>query len=155
MRALLCLGKLIKLEFADGRKASVKNRWLAWDGRNLHICTVKGTTKQKLPAAVVAKHRTFHDADPKGQPFIGDCPTPVGRLTQVGLVKALVYTVPRKITSPEKNPYQWHHAFGDTGHEGGNYPEKVMPALVKDQKGNLFFKRRPGNIYRVDQWIRG
>ena len=71
-------------------------------------------------------------------------------------MKALVYTVPRKINSPEKNPYQWHHAFGDTGHKGGDhYPERVMPALMKDQKGNLFFKRRPGNIYKVDQWIRG
>ncbi len=156
MKALLCLGKLIKLELADGKKPSVKNRWLAWDGRNLHICTVKGTTKASLPSAITAKHRKFHGQDPKGQPFVGDCPTPVGRCTQVGLVKALVYTVPRKINSPEKNPYQWHHAFGDTGHEGGDsYPERVMPALMKDQKGNLFFKRRPGNIYKVDQWIRG
>lgn len=155
MRALLCIGKLTKLELNSGKKLSLKNRWLAWDGRNFHICTVKGTTSAKLPSGIVSKHRKFHDAPPQGKPFVGDCPAPSGKTVQVGLLKSLVYTVPRKINSPEKNPYQWHHAFGDTGHEGGNYPEKVMPALVKDQKGNLFIKRRKGNIFRVDQWLRG
>jgi hypothetical protein len=156
MRALLCLGKLIKLELNDGRKLSLKNRWLAWDGRNLHVCTITGTTKASLPSAITAKHRKFHGQNPKGEPFVAECPTKTGAAKLLGLVKALVYTVPRKINSPEKNPYQWHHAFGDTGHKGGDsYPEKVMPALLKDAKGNLFFKRRPGNIYKIDQWIRG
>lgn len=161
MRALLCIGKLIKLELVEESsdreaKLSLKDKWLAWDGRNLHICTVKGTTNARLPANIAGKHRKFHNADPQGKPFVAECPSPSGKTSRVGLVKALVYTVPRKINSPEKNPYHWHHAFGDTGHKGGDhYPKSVMPALMKDQKGNLFFKRRNGNIYKVDQWIRG
>ena len=155
MRALLCLGKLVKLELNEGKKASVKGRWLAYDGRNLHICTVTGTSKAKLPAAVARRHRKFHGMDPKGEPFCGDCPSPHGKLKQLGLLKALVYTVPKKINSPEKNPYHWHHAFGDTGHAGGTYPESVMPALMQDERGNVFIKRRKGNIFKVDDWIRG
>jgi hypothetical protein len=155
VRSLLCLGKLVKLELASGKKASVKGRWLAYDGRNLHVCTVNGTTKAKLPAAVAARHRKFHGMEPKGEPFCGDCPSPQGKLTQLGLLKALVYTVPKKIKSPEKNPYHWHHAFGDTGHAGGEYPESVMPSLMQDTRGNIFIKRRKGNIFKVDDWIRG
>ena len=155
MKALLCIGRLTKLELQPRGSIGLRNKWLAWDGRNLHICTVSGTMRAKLPAAITAKHRKFHDAPPKGEPFRGDCPKMQGKLTEIGLVKALVYIVPRKINSPQKNPYKWHHKFGDTGHEGGSYPERVMPMLVKDQAGNLFFKRRKGNIYSVDQWLRG
>lgn len=156
MRALLCIGRLVSLTLAKpGKTIRLKNKWLAWDGRNLHICTVTGTTKALLPASLAKKHATFHNAPPQGNPFTAECPKPSKGAQQLGLVKGLVYTVPRKIDSPEKNPYLWHHAFGDTGHEGGAYPEKVMPALLKDAKGNLFFKRRRGNIYRVDQWLRG
>lgn len=156
MKALLCIGRLVKLELlAPAARVSLKNKWLAWDGRNLHICTVKGTMQAKLPSALVKKHAKFHNAAPKGNPFCAECPSPKGATKQIGLIKALVYTVPRKINSPEKNPYHWHHAFGDTGHAGGEYPETVMPALVKDSVGNLFFKRRRGNIYKVDQWLRG
>ncbi len=160
MKALLCIGKLVRLELVEpdtDKEANLrlKNKWLAWDGRNLHICTVTGTTAAKLPAGLRAKHAKFHNAQPKGQPFTAECPTPKGGTKMLGLIKALVYVVPRKINSPEKNPYNWHHAFGDTGHEGGDYPKKVMPALVKDVAGNLFFKRRKGNIYSVDQWLRG
>jgi hypothetical protein len=106
VKALLCLGKLVKLEVVEvdsDREAnlSIKNKWLAWDGRNLHICTVKGTTTAKLPAAIASRHKKFHNAGPRGKPFVGECPSPVGRCTQLGLVKALIYTVPRKISSPE------------------------------------------------------
>jgi len=30
-----------------------------------------------------------------------------------------------------------------------------MPALVRDSRGNLFIKRRKGNIFTVDTWLRG
>lgn len=85
-----------------------------------------------------------------------DAPSPTGVLAKVGLVKSLTYEVPTRIRSPEKNRYRWHHAFGDTGHKGGDtYPERVMPALLRDARGNLFIKRRPGNIFTVDTWLRG
>jgi hypothetical protein len=68
----------------------------------------------------------------------------------------LVYEVPQTVRSPGKNPYQWHHAFGDTGHKGGKaYSTAVMPWLARDSKGNLFFVRRQGNIFNVDSWLRG
>lgn len=154
MKALLCLGKLALLRVI-GKKVSVRKKWLAWDGRNLHICTVSGTVRAKLPSGLVAKHRKFHRVPPQGLPFKGDAPTPKGKLTHIGLLRGLVYTVPRQIRSPEKNPYRWDHKFGDTGHNGGDYPESVMPMLMKDSAGNLFIRRRKGNIYSVDEWIRG
>lgn len=161
MRALLCLGRLKQLELLDpasGRTATIRpqKKWLAWDGRNLHICTVTGTLPgAKLPAKIITKHQQFHNQPPKGKPFKADCPTKRGAIRRVGLISALVYTVPKSIKSPTKNPHLWHHAFGDTGHKGGKYPTKVMPELIADATGNIFIKRRKGNIYNVDDWIRG
>lgn len=159
---LMTLGRLVNIEVYDPvtkktTKRSFRGKWLATDagGKKLLICTVTGRSNTKLSSAVAARHRRFHQEPPKGA-WAGDHPTPVGKLRQVGLVKALTYSVPSsKIRSPEKNPYHWHHAFGDTGHRGGRYPEKVMPALMQDAKGNLFIKRRTGNIFKTTDWIRG
>lgn len=155
MKSVTTLGKLVSIEIKDGKKMSFRNKWLCWDGRNLLIATVKsGKAKAKLDSKSAARHKRFHGESSVGA-MLGDIPDKVGKVTEVGLVEALTYTVPRKIKSPEKNPYHWHHAFGDTGHRGGKYPDKVMPMLVKDEAGNLFIQRRKGNIYRVDSWIRG
>lgn len=160
MKTLLCIGRLVRLELVEkdsDREASIspKGKWLAWDGKNMHICTVTGQTAAKLPETVRKRHEKFHNRAPQGRPFTADCPTPSGKLVFLGLLKALVYKVPKKVSSPNKNPYLWHHNFGDTGHKGGEYPKTVMPAMMKDQKGNLFIKRRKGNIYTVDEWLRG
>jgi hypothetical protein len=32
---------------------------------------------------------------------------------------------------------------------------RVMPALMMDARGHIFIHRRPGNIFRVDTWLRG
>jgi hypothetical protein len=159
--ALVGLGTLESLEVLSGgrvRKLGMRGRWLGWDtgNRRFAICrVVSNAGGRKLPTSVVKAHRRFHSEAPKTA-VVADVPDPIGRLQQVGLVKALTYIVPRRINSPEKNPYRWHHAFGDTGHKGGNsYPERVMPALMRDARGNLFIKRRPGNIFRVDTWLRG
>jgi hypothetical protein len=161
-RAFLNLGLLKSLTILDpasGKTTEMKmvKRWLSWNSakKNFDICIVKGTMDTKLPSTVEAQHRKFHQADPNADPFVAECPNPVGGLREVGLVKALVYFVPKEINSPGKNEDYWHHAFGDTGHKGGKYPEKVMPVLLKDSRGNLFFKRRKGNIFKIDQWIRG
>ena len=161
-RALLGIGTLTQLTVLDPatrktRTLTLRNRWLAWEPgkRCFHICTPKGRQGTALPPGVRAAHRRFHQADSQAA-LLADVPSPVGRLTQVGLLKAVVYRVPHQVRSPEKNPYAWHHAFGDTGHKGGdNYPDRVMPALLRDAKGNLFIKRRKGNIFRVDTWLRG
>ncbi len=156
MRALLCLGRLTALYMVEPRRViDTGGKWLAWDRRTLHICTVSGKTHAKLPNGVVKKHNLFHGAPPKGEPFKGDCPKPVGALRPVGLIRGLIYWVPKGIKSPTKNGAFWKHKFGDTGHRGGTYPTRVMPALMEDSVGNLFIRRRPGNIYNVDEWVRG
>lgn len=160
-RALLCIGQLRDLELYDPRSGRTthlkpKGKWLAWDGKQFQICNVQGQVNATLPSKVVAKHRKFHAANPKGQPFLGSMPDRGPTVRDVGLLKSLVYYVPSKIRSPGKNKYLWHHAFGDTGHKGGDsYPIKVMPMLQRDSAGNLFIKRRAGNIFRVDTWLRG
>jgi len=160
-RALLCIGQLRDLEIYDPKTNTSKHiktngKWLAWDGRQFHVCNVKGQTNATLPKDVVQKHKKFHQANPIGKPFVGSMPTRSKSVKNVGLLKSVVYYVPTKIKSPGKNKYLWHHAFGDTGHKGGdNYPIKVMPMLQKDSAGNFFIKRRPGNIFKVDQWLRG
>ncbi len=160
-RALLCVGQLRQLEIYDPRTGrsgvfSPKGKWLAWDGKQFQICNVKGQVNASLPSKLVAKHRKFHNANPVGKPFLASMPDRGPTIKNVGLLKSLVYYVPSKIRSPGKNKYLWHHAFGDTGHRGGDsYPTKVMPMLQRDSAGNLFIKRRPGNIFRVDNWLRG
>ena len=162
MKALLGIGTLTGLEILDPatgrtRRMGFRGKWLAWNPgqKCFHICVVKSRAAQALPPSLAKIHRRFHDADP-GAAVAVDVPASSGGETQVGLVKALTYRVPRQVKSPEKNPYVWHHAFGDTGHKGGDaYPQKVMPALVRDSRGNLFIRRRPGNIFRVDTWLRG
>lgn len=160
--AALGIGRLLSLEVLDPRtgrtrKRTLRGKWLVWipGKRRFAIGTLRGRAAGRLPAAVAKAHQRFHGAGSRSVSLI-DVPEASGRLQQLGLVKALVYDVPRSITSPGKNPYHWHHAFGDTGHQGGSdYPTKVMPALVTDRAGNLFIRRRPGNIFTVDTWLRG
>lgn len=160
-RALLCIGQLRDLELYDPRSERTahikpKGKWLAWDGKQFQICNVKGQVNATLPSSVVKKHKKFHAANPQGRPFLASMPDRGPTVRDVGLLKSLVYYVPSKIRSPGKNKYLWHHAFGDTGHKGGDsYPIKVMPMLQRDSAGNLFIKRRAGNIFRVDTWLRG
>lgn len=155
MKTVTTLGKLVNLEMKSGKKITCRNKWLCWDGRNLLIATVKSTKKGgSLDKTTASRHKRFHGEPAKGC-MLGELPEKGGSVNELGLLKALTYTVPRSINSPEKNPYHWHHAFGDTGHKGGKYPDKVMPMLEKDGSGNYFIKRRKGNIYKIDEWVRG
>jgi hypothetical protein len=171
--SLLGIGHLTALEVLDpktGRTKTVKPKgklWLGWltDQRTYRICNVVRTGQTKfsrehlvgtgLSPKVAKAHRRFHQAAPRSAITV-DAPNPSGKMKQLGLLKALTYSVPGQVKSPDKNRYLWRHAFGDTGHKGGSaYPTKVMPALMQDAKGNLFIKRRPGNIFTVDSWLRG
>lgn len=162
MPAFVGLGRLVSLEVLNphsGRVALRKGgaKWLAWEPahKRFVMCTMRGRGATALPGKIAKAHRRFHNAASRSAVTV-EFAAPVGALTQVGLVKALTYRVPKTVKSPEKNRYLWHHAFGDTGHAGGdNYPERVMPALMRDAKGNLFIQRRPGNIFTVDTWLRG
>lgn len=162
MKQLVTIGRLVNVEIYDPKskkttKRAVRGKWLATSphGRDLLVCKVTGRSTAKVSAEVRKRHRKFHAAEPKGT-MAGELPEPAGKLTELGLLKALTYTVPQsKIKSPEKNPYHWHHAFGDTGHRGGTYAPRFYPQILKDSQGNLFIRRRKGNIFKTTDWIRG
>jgi hypothetical protein len=182
------LGRLTQLEVIDPRTershvVHLTGRWLVWDTKRRAFYVTRGRDDQRvdarLPPAVTAAHRRFHRAAPRNVYRIMVPVSPRGGARALGLIKSLVYVVPKRLVSPGKNGYRWHHALGDTGHEahqarqGGqryprfhrfgdeeglhhiDYPTKVMPALLKDRHGDLFIKRRPGNIFTVDTWLRG
>jgi hypothetical protein len=161
--SLLGIGTLNGLEIEVGghtRTIKTPGRWLAWEpkARKFHICKPvrRQPTADGIDASVRKAHKKFHQEAPR-KAMVVDAPAPRGRLRPLGLLKSLVYRVPSKmVISPEKNPYAWHHAFGDTGHKGGDkYPDRVKPQLCKDDAGNLFICRRKGNIFTVDTWLRG
>ncbi len=174
--AVLGIGRLLSLDILDpktGRSRIVApaNRYLAWSPKKrcYHICWIANvaqlsesdlagtgqTQPKQLPVEIRKAHQRFHSSASQKAVAVM-VPTPVGKLRQIGLLKALVYKVPKKIRSPSKKRYNWHHAFGDTGHEGrDDYSHKVMPAVLQDRKGNWFIRRRPGNIFTVDTWLRG
>jgi hypothetical protein len=166
VESVLGVGRLTSLELLDpqsgrSRTKSVRGKYLAWrpKARAFTICTIKRKAAQKVSAAVERAHRKFHLA-PSRRALVIERPEPVGELKQLGLIKALTYFTPNPsatdgINSPSKNNAHWHHAFGDTGHRGGTYTPKVMPALCRDKRGNLFICRRKGNIFTVDSWLRG
>lgn len=159
-KQMLTIGTLLELDIVPkgkgrAKKHHLRNKYLLWDGRNLHIAKRTGKSSAKLNGNIAKKHKKFHNAPANGT-MAGEIPDQVGALKEIGLIKGLTYGVPRSIKSPGKNPYRWNHVFGDTGHKGGtHYPKKVMPVLMIDEADNLFIKRRKGNIFRVDTWLRG
>lgn len=161
MKSLLTIGRLVNCEVIkpDGSTTKVRgnNCILAWDKskNNFVTCVANKACSVRLNPAVVSSHTRFHGTLPKGAIAASANYSSAGKIQTIGLCKALTYTVPRDIKSPTKQRHLWHHAFGDTGHKGGNYHESVMPYLCVDSQGNLFFKRRKGNIYTVDEWLRG
>lgn len=162
MKAILGVGRLIALRLVDpntGKKSilTTPGKWLGWNptARQFLICVPKGKTTKRLPPHIVRAHRRFHDHAPAAGAKLVEAPSPVGKCQQVALIHRLDYYVPDEVISPEKNQSGWKHKFGDVGHKGGTYTAKVMPALVRDSRGNLFIKRRKGNIFTVDTWLRG
>ena len=158
------LGRLEQLEILDPathrtHTLRLTGRWLVWHPGRKAFYLTRGriaAAQARIPAPIARAHQRFHRAAPASVQAVQVAARPHGRAVQLGLVKSLVYVVPRQVRSPGKNQYRWHHAFGDTGHQGGSdYPLRVMPALVKDSRGDLFIKRRPGNIFTVDTWLRG
>lgn len=161
MKSGVTLGKVTHLEVllpnGSERIIRLKNRWLAWEPKTktLHIVRLCKVFEKALPSHIQKLHKKFHKTPPKHTAFIAETPSPANA-QYLGLLKALIYEVPRSvIDSPTKNRYRWHHTFGDTGHKGGTYPPKFMPALLKTPSGEYIIKRRKGNIYKVDAWIRG
>lgn len=167
-KQLLYIGKLKKIELVNpktGKRGVVPGRRLAgmilcWDKskNNFVIGHSAKHSSQSLGSVkpgVRKAHQKFHGAE-ASRTITAEYEVPVGKVTPIALIDALVYEVPRKVKSPTKNGYLWHHKFGDTKHSGNSDKgTKVMPYLASDSRGNLFIVRRPGNIYTVDSWLRG
>lgn len=166
MESVLGIGRLTSLELFDpqsgrSRTIAIRGKYLAWrpKARAFSICTIVKKYAGRVSPSIEKAHRKFHLA-PSRRALVINRPEPKGALKQVGLIKALTYFTPNPsaldgINSPSKNNANWHHAFGDTGHRGGTYTPKVMPALCRDQRKNMFICRRKGNIFTVDSWLRG
>jgi len=160
MKQGMVLGRLVSITVHNpktGRSTTrqMRGKYLATsNGKDLLIVVAKRKSNKRLSAAALRRHKRFHKAKPS-EVWEGEHPDPQGKLQQTGLLKSLIYYVPRSFGSPEKKEINWDHAFGDTGHEGKKYPPKYYPALMKDARGNLYIKRRPGNIYKTTDWIVG
>jgi hypothetical protein len=161
-KKLLGIGLLLGLELKDpdtGRiwKVATPKRWLAWDVSKKSFWIVKPLkdAEAPLPSSVVKAHKRFHNASPTRVLACEATDNPKRKMRFVGLLRGLAYHVPKTVISPSKKMYVWNHAMGDTGHRGGDdYPEKLMPAVYFDGRDYRII-RRPGNIFRVTDWLRG
>lgn len=159
------MGQLRELVIRTGDDAEIaihpRKSFLGWlpARRDLIIMTRMVGRASQVSPSVVKLHRRFHNADPKNASTF-EWPDRRGRLTDLGLVVSLIYTIPPWLRSPEKKRYQWNHEFGDHGERGhgidhgrGNYPERYMPLLQIDEAGHFYIKRRRGNRFYVKDWL--
>lgn len=164
----LVLGRLtelvVKRAGGDTRLGEGKLRglYLAWMPRRKQLAIVRrvGTKRPvtELDARARDIFKRFHQTKPQ-RAMTYDWPT-ASNLRRVGLLRSLTYVVPEEIRSPGKRGFKWVHAFGDHGERGHGphtgtpvYPDHLMPALCKDENGNLHIVRRAGNKYDVTEWI--
>ena len=159
------LGNLTELVLADGSVAShqsLKGLYLAWMPHQNELAIVKKKAGKPAPVSRESKaiFKKFHQSNSR-RAATYEWPIMSGRKTLEGLIRSLTYVVPQTIKSPGKHGARWVHAFGDHGESGHGpvterekkYPERLMPALYSDAKGNLIIKRRSGNKYKVTEWI--
>lgn len=149
----------------NGRDRVIKPKkcLIGWIPKGKHVAVLK---KAKNPPraggvsnAVKKIHKKFHKTK-SNKTEMYEWPDAVGKKVNVGRIVSLTYVVPKSLRSPGKNGFRWHHEFGDHGERGhdnvdesGNYPQKYMPMLQKDSKGNYYIKRMPGNKYYVTDWL--
>lgn len=168
-KPLVYIGKLKRIEVVHpqtGRRGSIGARRLgglilAWDPKGKGSFVIAEGARPSpqvlgnIPPAIHKAHRRFHGAD-ASTAIVAEVPDRVGKVERVALIDAIVYEVPKRVKSPTKNGYLWHHKFGDTKHSGNSDKgTKVMPWLGRDADGNLSIIRRPGNIFKVTDWLRG
>jgi hypothetical protein len=153
---------VVRLPGGQERKIQVKGKRIGWIPSSRTLAILKGnpvsTSSATLPS-VDRLHKQFHRTSPSKSARY-EWPDPVGSKRDIGRLVSLTYTIPKDLKSPGKSTYRWIHEFGDHGERGhgsahrkGNYPERFMPMLQKDSKGNLYIKRMPGNRYYVKDWL--
>jgi hypothetical protein len=162
----ILLGHLTEIVLSNGMKVNegyLHKLYVAWLPSRKDLVVVKKVNARpgRVDADAIRRHRKFHGSAPK-KAATYDLPERRGRQTQVGLIESLTYVVPNDVDSPEKANISWFHKFGDHGESGHGsveegedkkYPQKYMPMLLTDDAGNLTIKRRPGNKYKVTDWI--
>ena len=160
----MLMGNLVSIEVrVNGRKKTIRPRgkYLGYLPRTKTLCIMHNPRSNpgSLSSSVNNLHRKFHNAGPTKVTMF-TWPDPVGRKQNIGRIVAITYKIPKGMKSPDKKRYLWHHEFGDHGERGhgpvedsGNYPEKLMPMLQVDSKGNFFIKRMPGNKFYVTDWL--
>lgn len=160
----ILLGHLHELVLLDGSKlgpSQLRGLYLAWLPRTNNFAAVHKVNRQpgRVTREALDRHQKFHGA-PARKLATYDWPDRVGQLREIGLLKSLTYVIPPDVDSPEKANTRWYHLFGDHGELGHGpvrgekkYPTRFMPMMCEDAAGNLSIKRRPGNNYRVTDWI--
>jgi len=163
------LGKLTELVIDTkngtkkyGRGELASTAYVAWLPKKKTLAVVFKRAKGnpgRLDDDTLKAHQLFHNCAPQ-RASVFEWPDQKGTLKPFGLLRSITYVVPKSTRSPEKNQYQWVHAFGDHGEEGHGemtrektYPDRYKPGIMLDADGNLFIVRRPGNKYFVSTWI--
>lgn len=167
MASAVQMGNLIQLEVqtSDGTKVLRMDKPLAWLPRgaktgDLVIGKIIGKGRvEELAPAVRKVHAKFHQNQPSKA--VRMVTNDRGPWREVGLIVSLTYRVPKGIRSPQKNPYLWHHLFGDHGEHGHGeyenrptkYPPRYFPMLKVNPQGHLKICRRSCNRYFVTDWL--
>jgi hypothetical protein len=98
-------------------------------------------------------HRQFHGNDPNKmlRVEVGSMRRPV---TRIGRVIAFAYDARDFSSTKSKLPYE--HFFGSMSENDGRvFPESAWPDLVVDADNNVAIVRRPGNTFRLADWVIG
>ena len=165
------MGRLVMLHIRNESGDSIHkvNRALAWrpagrsgkQGSLLVGTEIGAGNPQTLSKSVVTIHNKFHQAPPQAAKRIQFPDRNKGSWRPIGRLVALTYRVPKGIRSPQKNPYLWHHWFGDHGERGHGeatdhdpqYPERYFPRVLVNEHMDFIIERVYGNRFFVTDWL--
>lgn len=157
---LVALGKAYELTYVrDGRSTEETIRipgwWWAWtgDADNGSILLVKpvgfgGSVSDRAQQM----HAEFH-GDISGRQIKVEAPA-LSNAKRAGLVVALAYDARGFSTIKRDKPYR-HHFGAETEDEVPPFPQKYWPILGITADGGICIKRRPGNSFRLADWVIG
>jgi hypothetical protein len=163
--ALVGIGQLVDLDFASLAAPAAVHRvrfpaskWLAWRGDpdTGTLCIVSmlrrrgGTVSQRAADL----HREFHNADITDLADVAWHPPVKGTLTPVGLCHAVRYRIPSGMVS-DKTGSDWRHTFGESDPGVIRHDPRYKPWISRDASGAIYIVRRPGNDFRISDWLYG
>jgi hypothetical protein len=162
--ALVGIGHFVLVRYVDNagvERDALPERagvwWFAWHGDPIKGSLVvvradDGGAVSTDATRAAATHRRFHDAAPDRW-LAATWSPPRGGIV-IGQACAVRYRIPAGVRS-NKAGDDWHHAFGDFGNgDDRSGDPQYRPALVKDRRGFLYFRRLRGNRYHLSDWMR-